>query len=109
DKPIGASSGANLWAAIRHAQRATRPENIATVIADAHPHYLDTCHSDAWCEKKKLNPHEFTDHFHTNTRLPAGTSNGVLLLPYRPRGICSPQTHAKSRCRNSHLGKDLRF
>lgn len=67
DKPIGASSGANLWAAIRHARRATRPENIATVLADAHPHYLDTCHSDAWCAKKKLEPHEFSGYFHTNT------------------------------------------
>jgi len=64
--PIGASSGANLWAAIRRARRATRPENIATLVADSHAHYLGTCHSDTWCAKKKLDPHEFTDYFRTD-------------------------------------------
>lgn len=67
DKPVGASSGANLWAAIRHARRATQPEHIATFSADAHAHYLDTCHSDTWCEKKKLDPREFADYFHAGT------------------------------------------
>src|SRR5699024_379440 len=33
DRPIGASSGANLWAAIRQARRADGPESIATFVA----------------------------------------------------------------------------
>ena len=56
NKPIGASSGANLWAAIRHARRATEPEHIATFSADAHSHYLDTCHSDAGAPRRHSTP-----------------------------------------------------
>lgn len=67
NKPVGASSGANLWTAIRHARRAVRPEVIVTILADAHSYYLDTCHNNAWCEKKKLDPHEFTDYFRKDT------------------------------------------
>ncbi|GAB3617760.1 FAD-dependent oxidoreductase [Okibacterium endophyticum] len=26
-------------------------EYLRKIIADAHPHYLDTCHSDAWCDE----------------------------------------------------------
>ncbi|HIY66743.1 MAG TPA: pyridoxal-phosphate dependent enzyme [Candidatus Agrococcus pullicola] len=66
DKPIGASSGANLWAAIRHATRASVPETIGTSLADAHASYLDTCHNDAWCETKGLDPPEFVDYFRTD-------------------------------------------
>lgn len=66
-KPVGASSGANLWAAIRHARRAVRPEVIVTILADAHFYYLDTCHQDAWREKKKLDPHEFINYFRKDT------------------------------------------
>lgn len=66
-KPVGASSGANLWAALRHARRASRPEIIATLLADAHPHYLDTCHDNAWCDKKKLDSNAFTEYFGTDT------------------------------------------
>ena len=63
NKPVGASSGANLWVAIRGARRATQPETIATFVADAHPHYLDTCHNDRWCDKKKLDPQALAHYF----------------------------------------------
>ena len=66
--PVGPSSGANLWAAIRCARRATRPESIATLLADSHAHYLGTCHSDPWCANKKLNPHDFTGYFTSGDR-----------------------------------------
>lgn len=62
-KPVGASSGANLWAALRHARRATEPEIIATFIADADSGYLDTCHDDSWCDGKGLDPHDFAAYF----------------------------------------------
>lgn len=62
-KPVGASSGANLWAAIREARRASQPEMIATFVADAHDHYLDTCYSGAWCAEKSLDPEAHADYF----------------------------------------------
>ncbi|WP_420111105.1 pyridoxal-phosphate dependent enzyme [Pseudactinotalea sp.] len=65
--PVGASSGACLWAAIRHARRATSPEVVVALIADAHAHYLTTCHSDAWCRRKNLDPVEFADHFEVSS------------------------------------------
>lgn len=67
DRPVGASSGATLWAAVRHARRSTGPEIIATVLADAHPHYLDTCHDNAWCATKGLDPAAFADFFRPGT------------------------------------------
>lgn len=63
DKPVGASSGANLWAAVRRARMATGPEVIATLVADAHPYYLTTCHDDVWCHNKRLKPDEFEHYF----------------------------------------------
>lgn len=63
DEPVGASSGANLWAAIREARRAPRPETIATFVADAHAHYIATCHCDEWCRAKMIDPEAFTDYF----------------------------------------------
>lgn len=63
DRPVGASTGATLWAAIRHARRAVRPERIATILADARSHSIDTVHQDSWCLKRGLDPQAFINHF----------------------------------------------
>jgi cystathionine beta-synthase/cysteine synthase A len=50
----GGSSGANLWAALRLAEAATKPTTIVTVLPDSGIKYLSKCFNNEWMRAQGL-------------------------------------------------------
>lgn len=48
----GGSSGANIWAALKIAQRLTKPATIVTILPDTGIKYLSKCFNDEWMRKQ---------------------------------------------------------
>ncbi|GAA4221180.1 cysteine synthase A [Streptosporangium album] len=60
--PVGAATGTNLWGALELITRMRAQHvrgDVVTVIGDADPRHLRTCHDDAWAESRGLDwrPH----------------------------------------------------
>ncbi|GLW98649.1 pyridoxal-phosphate dependent enzyme [Microtetraspora sp. NBRC 16547] len=59
---VGPATGTNLWGALELIGRMRAEDvrgDVVTVIGDAHPRHLSTCHDDAWAKGKGLDwePH----------------------------------------------------
>lgn len=52
-RPVGGSTGANLWGALHLAARSHR---VATLVCDAHDRHLRTYHDDGWAAARGLDP-----------------------------------------------------